>query len=119
GVQKGDRINLMGDTRFEWVVCDLGIQGAGAVTVPIYQSNLPDECQYVTDNCGAEYVFVDTPAQAAKFVKVKGELPRVKNVIQILGTVADSAGGWVRTLESLYAEGDKFAQANPGAFEER
>lgn len=119
GVQKGDRINLMGDTHFEWVVCDLGIQGAGAVTVPIYQSNLPDECQYVADNCGAEYVFVDTAAQAAKFVKVKAELPRVKNVIQILGTVADDAGGWVRTLDSLYVEGDKFAQANPKAFEER
>lgn len=119
GVKKGDRINLMGDTRFEWVVCDLGIQGAGAVTVPIYQSNLPDECQYVAENCGAEYVLVDSAAQAAKFIKIKDQLPGVKNVIQIVGNVADAAGGWVRTLDSLYAEGDKFAQANPTAFEER
>src|SRR5690606_38946497 len=95
GVQKGDRVNLMGDTRLEWVVCDLGIQGAGAVTVPVYQSNLPDECQYVVDNCGAEYVFVDTAAQAAKFLKVRDQLPNVKAVIQFTGEVADAAGGWV------------------------
>lgn len=119
GVQKGDRICLMGDTTFEWVVADLGIQGAGAITVPIYQSNLPDECQYVADNSGAEYVFVDTAAQAAKFVKVKAELPNVKHVIQFFGKVGDAADGWVRTLDSLYEAGDAFAKQTPGAYDER
>lgn len=119
GVEKGDRINIMGDTRFEWVVCDIGIQGAGAISVPIYQSNLPDECQYVTDDCGAEYVFVDSAVQAAKFIKVKDQLPKVKHIVQFVGKVADSAGGWVRTLDSLYEAGDAFAKANPAAFDER
>jgi long-chain acyl-CoA synthetase len=119
GVQKGDRVCLMGDTRLEWVVCDLAIQAVGAATVPIYQSNLPDECQYVADNCGAKLVLVDSEKQAAKFVKVRAQLPQVQQVVQYLGEVRDAAGGYVRPVESLYGEGDDFAKASPAALDER
>src|SRR5438093_12437302 len=52
GVQPGDRVCVIAQTRLEWVVADMGILGAGAVTVPIYPSNLPDECRYVVANSG-------------------------------------------------------------------
>ncbi len=119
GVGKGDRVCLMGDTRVEWVVCDLAIQLTGAASVPIYQSNLPDECQYIVENCGAALVLADSAAQAAKFVKVRGELPQLKAVVQFTGEVQDAAGGLVRSLESLYPDGDDFAKAHPSALDER
>src|ERR1700733_6921239 len=34
GVVPGDRICVLAQTRLEWVLCDLGILLAGAVTVP-------------------------------------------------------------------------------------
>jgi long-chain acyl-CoA synthetase len=114
GVKRGDRVCLMGDTRVEWVVMDVGIQSTGAVTVPIYQSNLPDECQYIAENCGAQIVFVDNAAQAAKFSKVRGELPAVRHVIQYTGSVADGSG-WIRALDSFWPEADAYAAANPNA----
>jgi long-chain acyl-CoA synthetase len=119
GLQKGDRVCLMGDTRFEWVVMDLAVQTAGGVTVPIYQSNTPEECRYIVDNCGAKLVFADTASQAAKYVKVRAELPLLGGVVQYLGPVADAAGGFVRAVADLEAEGARFAAAQPGALDAR
>ena len=43
GVTKGDAVAILSETRAEWAFCDLGILGIGAVTVPIYHSNVADE----------------------------------------------------------------------------
>jgi long-subunit acyl-CoA synthetase (AMP-forming) len=63
GVKKGDRVCLLANTRYEWCVCDIGILMAGAVTVPIYQSNTPEQCEYIISDCGARAVIVDDPVQ--------------------------------------------------------
>ena len=38
GVEQGDRVALLADTRYEWSVLDYAIWAAGAATVPIYDS---------------------------------------------------------------------------------
>ena len=50
GVKPGDRVSLVGSTRVEWTVADLGIAHAGAVSVPVYQSDTADEIRYVVQN---------------------------------------------------------------------
>lgn len=39
GVNAGDRVLLISENRLEWLLCDLGIQCAGAVTVPVYPTS--------------------------------------------------------------------------------
>ena len=41
GVRSGDRVALLADTRPEWTLADFGALGAGAIVVPIYQTNSP------------------------------------------------------------------------------
>ena len=53
GVQAGDRVSVLADTRFEWTVVDLAISACGAVVVPIYASNSPKECAWVLGDSGA------------------------------------------------------------------
>src|SRR5690242_12307592 len=50
GVTKGDRVAVIGDTATEWVIAELGILGAGAICVPIYQSNKAHDCAYILEN---------------------------------------------------------------------
>ena len=47
GVEAGDRVSVLADTRFEWTVIDLAISACGGVVVPIYASNSPKECAWV------------------------------------------------------------------------
>lgn len=105
GVSPGDRINLISNTRKEWVTVDMGILGAGAVTVPIYPSNLPDECVYIVENSEAVVIFSEDANQTEKFLQNKSQLSRVKKVIQIDGTVGD-ANEWVMSMADLMRLGD-------------
>jgi long-chain acyl-CoA synthetase len=52
GVQGGDRVAILANTRPEWTYADLGILAAGAVAVPVYQTNSPEECRYVLEHSG-------------------------------------------------------------------
>jgi len=81
GVKPGDRVALLGETSAEWIVADLGAMGAGAITVPIYQSNRPHECQYILENAGARFIFCDGEAQARKIREVRDKLPSLEGVV--------------------------------------
>jgi len=53
GVKPGDRVILMSENRIEWLVADIGIQAAAAVTVPVYPSTVARTAQLIADNSGA------------------------------------------------------------------
>ncbi len=105
GVQPGERVSICAQTRIEWVVIDMAILHAGAVTVPIYQSNLPDECQYIVENSGAGVVFTEDEAQTKKFRLERSRLPNVKKVIQICGEVHER-DGWAIPLSEFLETGE-------------
>ncbi|HEU5426658.1 MAG TPA: long-chain fatty acid--CoA ligase [Actinocrinis sp.] len=58
GVRSGDRIGLIADTSYEWVVCDYAIWAAGAVTVPAYPTAAPAQIADIIADSGATGVFV-------------------------------------------------------------
>jgi long-chain acyl-CoA synthetase len=115
GVRPGDRVSIIGETRPDWIVADVGIMGAGAITVPIYQSNPPHECQYILENSGASWVFADGEVQAAKIREVRGKLPALKGVIRFGGGKA----GDERTLAEVERMGAEWRSQNPNAHAER
>jgi long-chain acyl-CoA synthetase len=81
GLGTGERACILGNSRPEWVYCDVGVLMSGGITVPIYQSNVPHECEYIINDCGAKVVFAEDPAQLAKLVEEKSKLNRVAKVI--------------------------------------
>ncbi len=73
GVRPGDRVALLAATRAEWMEVDLAILAAGAVTIPVYPSVLPDECGYILTNAGADRIVVENAKQRAKVEQVSRE----------------------------------------------
>jgi long-chain acyl-CoA synthetase len=112
GVKPGDRIAVIGETNLEWILADLGILGAGGITVTIYQSNKPSECQYIVADSGARLIFCDSAAQVAKIREVKGQLPALEGIIRAQGAAAD---GFERTLGDLEKLGAEWRKQNPEA----
>jgi long-chain acyl-CoA synthetase len=73
GVSAGDRVALLAATRAEWMEIDLAVLACGALTVPIYPSNLASECGYIVANSDSSIVFVENDTQREKIDRVRAE----------------------------------------------
>ena len=58
GLEPGDRVAIMSETRQEWVVADMGIVTARLVTVPIYPTLSGQQARFILQDSGARGVFV-------------------------------------------------------------
>jgi long-chain acyl-CoA synthetase len=81
GIQPGDKVALFSPNRYEWWVADLAIISIGAVNVPIYSTNSPEECRYIIDNSDAKMCFAGAKEHMDKILQVKGKLPNLGDVI--------------------------------------
>ncbi len=99
GIAVGDRVCLLADTRVEWTLASYGISAAGAVVVPIYPTNSPNECKWVAGNSGARAAICENESQRAKIDQVRDELSDLEHVIAI------EDGGGELTLDELRERG--------------
>ncbi len=83
GIEPGDRVALVAESRPEWVVADLAIMSIGAVTVPAYTTNTVEDHRHILDNSGARAVIVSTSGLAAKLIPAAEQVPSVEAVIAI------------------------------------
>jgi long-chain acyl-CoA synthetase len=100
GVAKGDKVSILGNTRPEWTYFDFAALSAGAVVVPIYQTNSPEECQYVLENSDAKVVVVEDDEQMAKIREIRDRLPLLEHVVRMTGSSEDAI-----SLDDLAARG--------------
>jgi long-chain acyl-CoA synthetase len=81
GIEAGDRVCILAGTRPEWTYCDFATAAAGAVVVPIYQTNSPEECEWVVGNSGARAVICEDAAQLRKILAVRDRLPALEHLV--------------------------------------
>ncbi|GFO69903.1 AMP-dependent synthetase [Geomonas limicola] len=80
-IRPGDRVAILSENRAGWIIADMGILCAGAVTVPIYPTNTPEQVAYVLTHSKASIVFVSSRAQYRKLLKYHDAFPQVKLVV--------------------------------------
>ncbi|HTU84484.1 MAG TPA: long-chain fatty acid--CoA ligase [Solirubrobacteraceae bacterium] len=85
GLQAGDRVALLANTRPEWTFSSLAISRAGGIVVPIYPTNSPEECEWVAGNSDAKIVICEDAGQQAKIEQVRGNLEHLEHVVLIEG----------------------------------
>jgi long-chain acyl-CoA synthetase len=100
GVAKGDKVSILANTCPEWTYFDFAALSAGAVVVPIYQTNSPEECQYVLENSDAKVVVVEDDEQMEKVRAVRDQLPLLEHVVRMTGASEDAI-----SLDDLAARG--------------
>ncbi|HVK17336.1 MAG TPA: long-chain fatty acid--CoA ligase [Fimbriiglobus sp.] len=95
GIKPGDRVGLLGENRVEWMLADLGILTAGAVTVSPHSSLSARQVHFQLRDAGARFLFVSTAAQLDKVRQVRGELPTLEGVVVFDASAAgDDAASW-------------------------
>ncbi len=63
GVEPGDRIGLLSNTRIEWTVLDYGALSIGAVVVPLYHSSTPQQIAFVLQDSEVSTLVLENRAQ--------------------------------------------------------
>jgi long-chain acyl-CoA synthetase len=101
GIRPKDKVAIVSHTRPEWTHCDFGILCLGATVVPVYQTNSPEECQYVIEHSESRAVIVEDEGQLAKIREVRDRLPKLEHLISIELLDADD----VITLDDLREKG--------------
>jgi long-chain acyl-CoA synthetase len=109
GLEAGDKVALLAETRPEWTLTDFALLAAGYTVVPVYQTNSPEECQYVIEHSGAHAIVCENTAQLEKIEAVRAGLPALEHLITIEET------GRAPTLDEIRARAGEVDPELPAA----
>jgi long-chain acyl-CoA synthetase len=104
GIEHGDKVSILAHTRPEWTHACFGILTAGGALVTIYQTNSPEECQYVLHHSDSRAVFVEDGEQLEKVRKVRADCPELEHVI-VMDAGGLDLGDDAISLDDLRARG--------------
>jgi long-chain acyl-CoA synthetase len=80
GIQRGDRVAIISENRWEWPVVDFACMAIGAVDVPLYQTLSVEQVGFMLRDSGSKVAFVSTLEQYNKVVNA-GELSALERVV--------------------------------------
>jgi long-chain acyl-CoA synthetase len=83
GIEPGERLCILANTRPEWSYADMGATSAGAVVVPIYQTNSPEECLWVISDSAACAIVCENEEQLQKIAAIRDQVPGIRTVVVI------------------------------------
>ncbi|MFZ0727293.1 MAG: long-chain fatty acid--CoA ligase [Desulfobacterales bacterium] len=103
GVQKGDKVAIVGYSCLRWVLTDLAAASIGAVTVGIYQTLPAKDCRYIINHSDAVLVFAEDRPQLDKLLELRKEISGVRRVVVYSGVI--SGDDWVVGFEEFTEQG--------------
>jgi len=116
GVEHGDRVGILAENRYEWLLADLGSAYIGAVDVPRGSDTSPEEMAFILEHSGAVAVFVADDATAQLVIDQLGRLPNLRHIVSL---EPKSALERVLGLEDLQARGKALLSRDPEALQRR
>lgn len=73
GIQRGDRVAILSETRREWTVADFATLLIGGVVVPIYPTLTAEQTAFMLQDSGARAIFVSNEKQLAKVSSIRDQ----------------------------------------------
>jgi long-chain acyl-CoA synthetase len=119
GIQAGDRLCILSNTRPEWSYVDMAATSVGAVVVPIYQTNAPEECLWVISDSGATTIVCEDSEQLAKIAAIRDQVPDLQRIIVMEPPEGDAAGEASLETTTLEQVRERGRNRNPEELEAR
>lgn len=111
GVQKGDHVALVSKNCAEWIISDLAIWMAGAVSVPLYPTLVAETVRQIMEHSESKFLFV---GKLDDWDMMKAGVP--EGVKQVAFTLApEDARADFPTWEAIIAENEPLEIANEPA----
>lgn len=111
GVQSGDRIAILSENRYEWLIVDHAILSCGAVGVPLHSPLAAAQVEYQVGHSESRGIVVSGQGQADKVFAVLDSLPRLKFLVSFDPIVApESCRLKLQTWDGLRHRGSQSRQ---------
>ncbi len=81
GLQRGEKVCIIGDNDPQYFWAQLAIQAGGGVAVGIFTDSTPPEIQYIVQHADAVFVFAKDQEQCDKLLAIREQIPAVRRVI--------------------------------------
>ena len=117
GMERGDKVAIIGDNRPQFYWSMLAAQCLGAVPVPVYQDAVAEEMVFVLDHAETRFAVVENQEQVDKLIGIKQRLPLLQRIIY-----KDPRGlrhylqDYLVSLDAVQQQGSAFDAAHPGFF---
>ena len=119
GLKRGEVISVLSEDRKEWLFADLGGQSVGAIVSGIYTTDSASQLEYLVNDSGSRFLFVENDEQLDKYLSVKDKVPRLTKVIVFdEDGLRDFSDERVIFIDELYELGRAHLQDHPNLFEE-
>ncbi len=114
GLDPGDRVLLLSENRPEWLIADVAIMTAGAITVPAYTTNTATDHAHILGNSGARGAIVSTRALAKRLLPAAMDSAQCEWLVSIEDLDPGQRGplelsSWAQVLEKGAAMPDDVA----------
>jgi long-chain acyl-CoA synthetase len=121
GIEKGDRVGILSENRYEWAAIDLAIQLVGAINVSLYTTLPSGQCEYILQDSGAKIFFVSTGLQLKKAVEVFENCEDLTEIIAFdvpkLEHLMEE--NYVKMFDDMLIEGGKHLEEHKEAIKKR
>jgi len=120
GVQPGETVSILANTRVEWVLADMAALSAGAVSNGIYPTDSAEQVQYLCADSRTVVLIVEDDEQLDKALEARPRLPLLRRIVVIdMEGLRDLDDPGVIGLPALQDLGRQHDAAHPGLFEQR
>ncbi len=99
GVKKQDKVAILSENSPEWCFFDWTCSHFNFVSVPIYQTSIPKQIQFILNHSEAKVAVVSTRDQLTKIVSIKDKLKHLKYVVMLDNKNYDES--WVMNYDEL------------------
>ncbi len=81
GLERGDKVAMIGDNRPEALWAEMAAMCVGAVGVWLFQDSLIDEVQYIIDHSDAKLMVGEGQEEVDKCLTIKSKCPKLKKML--------------------------------------
>ncbi len=107
GIGPGDRVALVAENRPEWLVADLAIMSAGAITVPAYVTNTVEDHRHVFATSGARAVIVSKTALSGRVLAAANQVDSMHTVVAIEPAAGQAGAVDLLSWDEVMARGSE------------
>ena len=83
GLQRDEKVAILGENRSEWVIAQFGAGLAGGIVAGVYPTSPGVEIEYLLQLAGAPVIVCEDQEQLDKVLSVRANLPELRHIVLI------------------------------------